>query len=460
MPTITEQVTIDGTSAGGYVATPVIQIDGAGAGNTANGLRITGNASTVTALSITRFDYDGVRIEGGDGNIVRASWLGVDTSGLAAGNHGYGVDILGGASSNDIGGVGANGNVISANGNGSSAPGGPFCGVGVFDAGSNDNVIRGNLIGTDTAGGATAGYGNFGLGVLARDASTTFIGVGGAGNVISGNAFGGILLDNETADSVTANIVGLAADGATDLGNGGSGITVLGGTVDIGAASPGSRNVISGNAQDGIELSGGTEGAFTVVGNNVGTNAAGTAIVKNDRHGILLNGTTEATIGGDTALERNLISGNGTITGIVPSQDAIQVTGGGDANVIQGNRIGTNAAGTAALANANYGIHVWGATNTVIGGTASTTPGGACTGECNLISGSGKYAVLIENNASNLSSGTTVLGNMLGTDVNGTAATSERDRRRAGPQRPRDDRRIHRGCPQRHLREQRLGHRH
>ena len=49
---------------------------------------------------------------------------------------------------------------------------------------------------------------------------------------------------------------------------------------------------------------------MTVVGNYIGTNAAGTAQLGNDRQGIYINGSSGNVIGGTTAAERNVISGN------------------------------------------------------------------------------------------------------------------------------------------------------
>ena len=75
-------------------------------------------------------------------------------------------------------------------------------------------------------------------------------------------------------------------------------------------------------------------------------------------------------IGGTTAAARNVISGNGN--------GGIEI--GGNANVVQGNFIGTNAAGTAAVPNrAEYRSSDSASTDNLIGGTAA--------GAGNLISG-------------------------------------------------------------------------
>src|SRR6185295_6986653 len=79
-----------------------------------------------------------------------------------------------------------------------------------------------------------------------------------------------------------------------------------------------------------------------------------------------------------------------------------------DGNTVQGNFIGTNAAGTSSLANASGGIFVAGANN-VIGGT---TPAAR-----NVISGNGSSAVTLNGN---ISHDNAVLGNFIGTDATGT----------------------------------------
>jgi len=97
--------------------------------------------------------------------------------------------------------------------------------------------------------------------------------------------------------------------------------------------------------------------------------------------------------------------------------DGIQVDA---ANVtLHGNFIGTNAGG---LARANpdgtfqTGVNVYG-TGVHIGGTSGTTPGGSCTGDCNLISGN-LSGIYIRDSAANA----VIQGNFVGTDVTGTAA--------------------------------------
>ena len=103
-----------------------------------------------------------------------------------------------------------------------------------------------------------------------------------------------------------------------------------------------------------------------------------------------------------------IISGN--IDGSTGSGITIG-TGNAD-NLIEGNYIGTNAAGTAAIPNANSGIDVQGSSGNTIGG-ATTTAG---TGVGNVISGNTASGITLEDSAA----GNIVLGNIIGLDYTGT----------------------------------------
>lgn len=102
------------------------------------------------------------------------------------------------------------------------------------------------------------------------------------------------------------------------------------------------------------------------------------------------------TVGGTSLAARNLISGNTDGRGIVTNGNI----------TIEGNYIGTNSSGTAAIPN-SYGIYANSATTGAIGGAA---PGAG-----NLISGNGIGIGL------HLSIGFTIQGNFIGTQADGTS---------------------------------------
>ena len=118
----------------------------------------------------------------------------------------------------------------------------------------------------------------------------------------------------------------------------------------IGGETPGERNLISGNGDEGIALDGADNNR--VSGNYIGTNAAGTAILGNADFGIYLgNGAQGNTIGGDTGAKGNVIAGS--------FRDGIYIAGNSTAgNVIANNRIGTDPSGTLDLGNGQSGIEL------------------------------------------------------------------------------------------------------
>ena len=76
---------------------------------------------------------------------------------------------------------------------------------------------------------------------------------------------------------------------------------------------------------------------------------AGTVTLANGNNGIWQNGSDDTTIGGTTALTRNIISGN--------DGDGISLGTGNNA-LVEGNYIGTDVTGTRPLGNRNRpGVH-------------------------------------------------------------------------------------------------------
>ncbi len=130
-----------------------------------------------------------------------------------------------------------------------------------------------------------------------------------------------------------------------------------------GGACTGDCNVITRNSSMGLYLA----NSGTVQGNHIGINAAGTAAAPNSE-GIQIAGGTWY-IGGTAAGAGNVISGNAGASGLFAN---------GCSCSFQGNRIGTNSAGTAAVPN-GIGIYVQGSGSVIIGGSAA--------GAGNIVSG-------------------------------------------------------------------------
>ncbi len=268
--------------------------------------------------------------------------------------------------------------------------------------GSAASTIQGNYIGVDTSG--TAGLPNSGSGVFVvgcGSANTIGGTAAGARNVISGNTEQGVELNDSDGQLVQGNYIGLAADGATIRPNSACGIylTSNANTNTIGGTAAGAGNVISGNGSWGIEIE--NSDGNNLQGNLIGTDSGGTQDRGNAQAGVLLfSGSDNNTVGGTTAAARNTISGN-NLHGVYINQSST--------NDVQGNYIGTTAAGTASLGNSNNGIYIMSNADT-------NTIGGTTAGHRNIISGNGETGVRIDT-----STGNTVLGNYIGTDVNGTA---------------------------------------
>lgn len=282
--------------------------------------------------------------------------------------------------------------------------------VGVLISdGADGNTIAGNYVGTDVAG--TKNFGNYN-GISLEGGVDNVIGGPDAAdrNVVAGYTGRGISLEGEFVSQsvITNNYIGVLADGETALG-GGVGVFVrdepTSGRARVGASGGGEDNivgpgnVISGNIGAGVHVwSSGT----VVIGNRIGTNASGTSAVPNMEDGVLVHGSGNR-IGGDSAAERNLISGNG--------QGGVQINpydlSPAEGTTVTGNYIGTNAAGNAAIPNA-FGIGVSGASFTTIGGVG---------GERNVLSGN----VFLGIGASEVT-GLQIVGNYIGTNASGTSA--------------------------------------
>jgi parallel beta-helix repeat protein len=306
LPKITEAVTINGysqpgahpnTKAIGSDAVLKIELSGDSAG-AVDGLWITASNSTVKGLAINRW-YRGIRIEGSasTGNRVVGNYLGTDASGTQdLGNTAAGVYLAG--PDNVVGGATAGErNVISGNES-----------VGVHVAYSSGNRIVGNYVGTDATG--TKDLGNYDQGVYISSAPNSTVGgtTAGARNVISGNDDAGVLVFGSAGNKVMGNYVGTDATGTKDLGNADVGVNVTRASSTIGGVTAGERNVISGNDIDGVYLV--DASGNKVTGNYIGTDKNGTAPLGNTEDGVHISNAPDNVVGGTTAGERNLISGN------------------------------------------------------------------------------------------------------------------------------------------------------
>ena len=152
-------------------------------------------------------------------------------------------------------------------------------------------------------------------------------------------------------------------------------------THHTGGTAVGTPNVISGNIQEGVFIGDAATTGNIILGNFIGTDVTGTLDRGNLDDGVQLAGCDNNIIGGTALNAGNVISGN--------DDDGIDFTGAATNNRIEGNRIGTNAAGLADIPNSSDNINIKQAsTDNIVGGTAG--------GARNIISGAGRYGILLD----------------------------------------------------------------
>jgi hypothetical protein len=485
LPAVSAKMTINGTSAPGYVrgGAPVVEIDA----NRQAGLEFAPGSSGAQLLGLAVDDAggDGITLEASNITLDR-NYIGLNVSGASFGNGGDGVFVAASSRGNTIGEnpagtSGAVSNVISGN-----------SGNGITLSGSSVNTVAANRIGTNAAGTSAIPNRDNGLAIAGRSQAnevggTVFVdsatgkannptGSKGTvtpvfvvppdGNLISGNGRSGVLIDDGAGhNELNGNFIGTTSSGDAALGNGASGVWIDGANHNslVGCKFVNNPfvyyNVISGNKQNGLRV---TDARGTVVqGNFFGTGANNTAIVKNERSGILVQGSSSQTQVGGVIPLGNVSAGNGrdgikvtgrvsgfttfnTFGGLLAFKGAapngrdgllITATGGNNlvrTNVFSGNRrngieiggnasgvtvdpdiAGLNTKGNGVLANGGDGLRIDGtAHGNVIGGSRrSVIPQ-------NTFSGNDGYGVVISGGAH----GNRVFTSFIGTKLRGLVA--------------------------------------
>ena len=230
---------------------------------------------------------------------------------------------------------------------------------------SNGNdLVTGNFLGTDTTGENSVGNS---LGVLIDNVAGNTIGglTPAALNVVSGNNEGiQINGSNATSNLIAGNYIGTDAIGTNRLPNG-MGLEFVNNSWGntVGGVQAGAGNLVSGNNGDAIKIDGGSY-ANVIQGNLVGTDVTDSTALVNDGKGVDINGD-DNTIGGTTPGSGNVLSGNS-------SNGIVLVFSSASGNLMEGNSIGTNLAGTIPIPNQSDGIQLFfSASDNTIGGTAS-----------------------------------------------------------------------------------------
>lgn len=419
LPTITHDVTIDGTSAPGFTAggPPAVEVNF----NSNAGLVFgTGSdGSHLLGLSLGNASGNGVTLNAGS-ITLNGNYIGLNLAGAAFGNGGDGVFVSATSANNTIGlnptvASGVVSNVISGNG-----------GSGIVLSGSSGNTLVSNRIGTDPTG--TVAMANGGNGIwLTAGASNNEIGgtafvdsatgqinnptgnkgtttpvfvVPPQGNLVSGNSLNGVLIDTGSQNNtLNGNFIGTTANGNSALGNTLDGVAINGanGNSLVGCQFVNNPfvyyNVVSGNGGNGLSIINANN--TTVQGNFFGIAANNSQMVGNALDGILVAGTSNNTTVGGVIPLGNVSAGNG--------QNGIEVTGSAS-NFITFNTFGGLYAFGGAAPNGNDGLLL-------------TSSGSGNVVQTNVFSGNVNNGIEIGGNAS----GVTVVPNIAGLNTVGNA---------------------------------------
>jgi hypothetical protein len=299
-----------------------------------------------------------------------------------------------------------------------------FQGAGIFIAGGGESVIECNYLGL-APDGTIAGNGT---GLRIAGANINLVGgtTPAARNVISGNSGNGVEIQQASANQVAGNYIGTNPSGTAAVPNLANGVHLIDAPANtVGGDTAAARNVISGNAGEGVRLDGAGTVKNTISHNYVGTSASGTADVGNGASGIYIRKASF------NFVLNNVASGNNGFAGIAicgsPNGPPVQCGGGiiGDqesnasGNTLQANVIGVGADGLTPVPNAGYGVSIDGASGTFVGGTTAATR--------NVITNNGLAGVVLFNPplVENLIRGNSISANGgLGIDLIGDGVTA------------------------------------
>ena len=191
---------------------------------------------------------------------------------------------------------------------------------------AGNNIVEGCYLGTSANGSVDLGNGLNGIRVLSNNNVVGGV-TSAARNLISGNSGAGVVIGVAAANNqVQGNYIGTNADGTAALGNNtGVFISTTGGNNFVGGATA-ARNVVSGNAHEGIMIDMNTTTA-EITNNFIGTAADGTSPLANGFSGVIISNAS------NNAIRSNTIAFNG--------RDGIQVDSG-TGNLFISNRIFSN----------------------------------------------------------------------------------------------------------------------
>ncbi|PZP99453.1 MAG: hypothetical protein DI587_10215, partial [Variovorax paradoxus] len=268
-------------------------------------------------------------------------------------------------------------------------------------AGSDGNTIAGNYLGAMGANGEQAAVASGDDGIWIQSSNNTI----GGNTAADRNVIGldgrsdittyGILITAGNGNQILGNYVGVNASGTTGFTGVQSGIWVNGANA---ANTRIENNLVSGAGDVGVAIN--TSGAGTqVLNNRIGINAAGTGLISTTT----ASGIIIYTSGAGVVISGNWI-GSTTLAGMSLQADGLTV---------QGNRIGTDLAGTANWGGRQSGIRVSGS-NILIGGTSP--------GQGNIVAFSNQQGATSDAISVSSGTGNAILGNSI-YSTNGVAGS-------------------------------------
>jgi uncharacterized repeat protein (TIGR01451 family) len=286
-----------------------------------------------------------LRGPGTTNNSIQGNDIGTNFDTTTGPGNGYGVLIADGAANNTVGGSSVllrniiSGNLIHA----------------VWIDNASNNVVNGNIIGLNRVGDTAFPNGS---GVdptaavrISNNSSGNRIGglASADANIISGNLGDGIFLDGGATETtrprstlIQGNRIGTNASGNVAIPNGRNGIQLATGTDNtIGGSTTSARNIISGNALNGIYLASAAVVRTTIQNNHIGIPIIDPNIdLGNAGAGILVSDAVNTVIG-------ETFSGTSTTTGnVIAFNDGagVRVSSSATNTAIRRNSIHSNGA--------------------------------------------------------------------------------------------------------------------
>jgi titin len=354
-------VTIDGYSQPGASPNSLANADNASLqiildGSTigGDGLAIAASNSTVRGLVIDSFSNGIHLLPAASQDVVAGNFIGIDFSGSSPRGNSQGI-LVDGSVANTIGGTApADRNLVAAN----------FSQNILVTNNASTNLVAGNFVGLTASGTSTLT--SPGNGVVMDGAPDNTVGgtALGAGNVIAGQGGDALQISGAGGNVVQGNLIGTDSTGAIALGDGTDGVGISNSSNNlIGGTASGAGNTLAAG-RNGIFLDSAADGNV-VQGNFIGSNASGATGLGNTNTGIaVFSSSNDNLLGGTVAGAGNVIVSNG--------DRGILFAFSSNGNVVAGNWIGTDPAGTAGKGNQSNGVEfIFGPSNNTVGGTAA-----------------------------------------------------------------------------------------